>query len=167
MLGFIFDNTVLSNFAAIGKTELLAKLFQKNAFTTIEVVEELKRGIEKGYRFLIPALSAAESSKGWLEVLVLKSLEESRLRQELDEFLHPGESSCVVFAISRNMILVTDDLAARKLAARRNVGLTGTVGLLVEMIRRNLLPLEEGNALLRQLIDDGYRSPCDRLDELV
>jgi predicted nucleic acid-binding protein len=44
---FIFDNTVLSNFTAIGKADLLAKLFEKNAFTTIEVMDELKRGIER------------------------------------------------------------------------------------------------------------------------
>ena len=112
MPDFIFDNTVLSNFAAIGKVDLLAKHFKKNAFTTIEVMDELKRGIEKGYHFLIPALNAAESSEGWLEILVLKSLDENLLRQELNEFLHPGESSCLVLAVSRNMVLVTDDLAA-------------------------------------------------------
>jgi predicted nucleic acid-binding protein len=167
MPDFIFDNTVLSNFAAIGKADLLAKLFEKNAFTTIEVMDELKRGIERGYLHLVPVLNAAESSKGWLKILVLKSLDESLLRQELDEFLHPGESSCLVFSVSRNMILVTDDLAARKLAARRNVRLTGTVGLLVEMIHAGLLPLEEGNTLLEKMIDSGYRSPCDRLDECI
>ena len=45
MPDFIFDNTVLSNFAAIGKVDLLAKHFEKNAFTTIEVMdnEALKR----------------------------------------------------------------------------------------------------------------------------
>ncbi|MGA2378525.1 MAG: hypothetical protein ABSG85_04395 [Spirochaetia bacterium] len=97
----------------------------------------------------------------------MKSLDENLLRQELDEFLHPGESSCLVGAVSRNMILVTDDLAARKLAARRKVRLTGTVDLLVEMIHAGLLPLEEGNTLLEQMIDSGYRSPCDHLDELI
>ena len=65
------------------------------------------------------------------------------------------------------MILVTDDLAARKLATQRNVRLTGTVGLLVGMIHASLLPLEEGNALLEKMIDSGYRSPCDHLDDLI
>lgn len=64
MPDFIFDNTVLSNFAAIGKVDLLAKLFMKNSFTTIEVMDEVKRGIERGYLYLVPALNAAESSKG-------------------------------------------------------------------------------------------------------
>jgi predicted nucleic acid-binding protein len=49
MPDFIFDNTVLSNFAAVGKADLLAKLFEKNAFTTIEVMDERKRGIKRGY----------------------------------------------------------------------------------------------------------------------
>jgi len=167
MPDFIFDNTVLSNFAAIGKVDLLAKHFEKNAFTTIEVMDELKRGIEKGYHFLIPALNAAESSERWLEILVLKSLDENLLRQELNEFLHPGESSCLVLAVSRNMVLVTDDLAARKLATRRKVRLTGTVGLLIEMIHNGSLPLEDGNSFLEQMMDSGYRSPWDHLDDLI
>ena len=49
MPDFIFDNTIPSNFAAIGKVDLLAKHFEKNAFPTIEVMDELKRGIERGY----------------------------------------------------------------------------------------------------------------------
>lgn len=167
MPDFIFDNTVLSNFAAIGKVDLLAKHFKKNAFTTIEVMDELKRGLEKGYYFLIPALNAAESSEGWLEILVLKSLDENLLRQELSEFLHPGESSCLVLAVSRNMVFVTDDLAARKLATRRKVRLTGTVGLLIEMIHNGSLPLEEGNTFLEQMINSGFRSPWDHLDDLI
>ena len=167
MPDFIFDNTVLSNFAAIGKVDLLAKRFEKNAFTTIEVMDELKRGIEKGYHFLISALNAAESSEGWLEILALRSLDENLLRQELNEFLHPGESSCLVLAVSRNMVLVTDDLAARKLATRRKVRLTGTVGLLIEMIHNGSLPLEDGNSFLEQMMDSGYRSPWDHLDDLI
>jgi len=166
MPDFIFDNTVLSNFAAIGRTDLLAGLFKGNAFTTVEVVEELRRGIDKGYSSLVSVLAATENTNGWLQTVVMQSHQESRLRQELDELLHPGESSCIALAASRNMILVTDDLAARKAAARRNVRLTGTVGLLLEMVRSSVLPIAEGNTLLKKMTDSGYRSPVNRLDEL-
>jgi predicted nucleic acid-binding protein len=67
MPDFIFDNTVLSNFAAIGRTALISSFFENNAFTTIEVVDELRRGIERGYFFLKPVLNATEDSKGWLK----------------------------------------------------------------------------------------------------
>ncbi len=103
MPDFIFDNSVLSDFAAISRTELLARLFKNNGFTTFEVVEELRRGIDRGYLLLAPALDAAESSSGWLEVLALKTSQESVLRRELDQILHPGESSCVAIAISRGV----------------------------------------------------------------
>ena len=102
-----------------------------------------------------------------MEILVLKSPDENLLRQELNEFLHPGESSCLVLAVSRNMVLVTDDLAARKLATRRKVRLTGTVGLLIEMIHNGSMPLEEGNTFLEQMMNSGYRSPWDHLDDLI
>lgn len=151
---------------AVGRTDLLAGLFKGNAFTTVEVVEELRRGIDKGYYFLVPVLAATENATGWLEVAVLQSLKEGRLRQELDQLLHPGESSCVALAVSRNMIFVTDDLAARKAGTRRNIRVTGTVGLLVEMVRSSVLPIAEANALLKKMIDNGYRSPVNRLDEL-
>ena len=41
------------------------------------------------------------------------------------------------------------------------------MGLLVVMIHAGLLPFEEGNALSKQMIDDGYRSPCLHMDDLI
>jgi len=66
MPDFIFDNTVLSNFAAIGKVDLLAKHFENNAFTTIEVMDKLKRGIEKGYHPPAGLRSRNPAGGSWL-----------------------------------------------------------------------------------------------------
>jgi hypothetical protein len=41
------------------------------------------------------------------------------------------------------------------------------VGLLVVMIHAGLLPFEAGSVLFRQMIDDGYRSPCLHMDDLI
>jgi predicted nucleic acid-binding protein len=35
----IFDNTVLSNFATVGKLDILARLYAKRAYTTVEVIQ--------------------------------------------------------------------------------------------------------------------------------
>jgi predicted nucleic acid-binding protein len=70
-------------------------------------------------------------------------------------------------AISRGLILVTDDLAARKLAQERDVPLAGTVGILLVLVRDGLLPLPEANAMLAEVIERRFRSPVDRLDELL
>lgn len=63
--------------------------------------------------------------------------------------------------------MVTDDLAARQLAHERGVPLTGTVGILLALVRDGVLSLTEANATLAEMIDRRYRSPVDRLDDLV
>ena len=120
---FILDSTVLSNFAAVGIVELLADPYKQKAYTTAEVLNELKRGVERGYLYLEAAVKAVEGPTCWVKLAALESVNEQLLCQEFGEFLDPGESSCLVVAISRGMVLATDDIAARRLATRRNVSL--------------------------------------------
>ena len=47
------------------------------------------------------------------------------------------------------------------------MSLTGTVGILVALVRDGLLVLAEANAMLAEMIERRYRSPVDRLDELI
>lgn len=164
---FILDSTVLSNFAAAGIMELLPKLYGQKVHTTAEVLNELKQGVKRGYSYLEAAVNAVEGPKCWVKLAVLQSVDEQQLAQEFGEFLDPGESSCLVLAVSRDMVLATDDIAARKLAARRNVSLTGTLGMLIELVKQETMTLEKANAILSRMIEQGYRSPCERLDELI
>lgn len=46
--GVLSDNTVLSNFAIIEREDILTKIFKNSFFTTEEVLEELKRGENRG-----------------------------------------------------------------------------------------------------------------------
>jgi predicted nucleic acid-binding protein len=48
MPDYIFDTTVLSNFASAGNLDLLDKRYRGLAFTTEEVVGELRRGVKAG-----------------------------------------------------------------------------------------------------------------------
>ena len=164
---FILDTTVLSNFAAAGIMELLPKVYGQTTYTTAEVLNELKQGVKRGYSHLEAAVNAVEGPKRWVQLAVLQSVDEQQLAQEFGEFLDPGESSCLVLAISRDMILATDDIAARRSATRRSVSLTGTLGLLIELVKQQVITLEKANAVLSRMIEQGYRSPCERLDELI
>ena len=56
----IFDTTVLSNLAAVGRLDLLEKRYQRTAYTTMEVCDELRRGINAGYAYLEALLRPAE-----------------------------------------------------------------------------------------------------------
>jgi predicted nucleic acid-binding protein len=103
----------------------------------------------------------------WIYILVPQSADERRLRAEFDDHLDAGEASCLALAVSRGLTLVTDDLAARRLAKKRNVFVTGTLGTLISLVRNNALSLSEANTALADMIQRRYRSPVDRLDEFV
>ena len=165
----IFNTTALSNFAAAGRLALLAERYRGLAFTTVEVGDELRKGVKAGYAYLETVLGQLDTvdSAGWLRILAPESATEHRLRSEYDHFLDPGEASCLALAISRGLTFVTDDLAARRLAEANGVPLTGTLGILIRLVREGALPLEEANAMLSAMIEKRYRSPVDRLDDLV
>ncbi len=169
MPDYIFDTTVLSNFAAAGRLGLLEARYRDVAFTTVEVVDELRRGVKAGYVYLESVLQQIESINpgGWLRVLVPGSTAEYHWRTEFDQVLGPGEASCLALAISRSLTLATDDLAARRQAEEREVPLTGTCGILIALVRNDALSLAEANAMLLEMIQRGYRSPVGNLDELV
>ena len=169
MPDYIFDTTVLSNLTVVGRLDLLEKRYRKMAHTTVEVSDELRRGLQAGYGYLENALRQIQSISpdGWLHIVAPESEAEYQLRGEFDLLLDPGEASCLALAISRGLILVTDDLAARQLAQERDVPLTGTVGILLALVRDDSLSLTEANAILAEMIGRRYRSPVDRLDELI
>jgi predicted nucleic acid-binding protein len=128
MPDYIFNTTALSNFAAARRLDLLKTRYRGIAFTTVEVSNELRKGVKAGYSYLEPTIQQIEtvSPGGWIRLLSPGSTAEYRLQSELDQFLDPGEASCLALATSRGLTFVTDDLAARRLATDRGVSLTGT-----------------------------------------
>lgn len=95
------------------------------------------------------------------------SADEHLLRSQFDPFLDPGEASCLALATYREMIFATDDLAARRLSLERNASITGTLGVLIEMVQNEILSLKEANEILLVMIKEDYRSPVKRLDEFL
>ena len=159
------DTVVLSNFTLAGRLDVLIRRYGKRAHLTQEVLGEISDGVAAGYA----ALRAVEDAVAARDLSSAKPLtvEERPLFGDLLRPLSSGEASCLALAISRGLTLVTDDLAARQLAQERNVRLTGTVGILLALVRDGSLSLAEGNALLAGMVERHYRSPVDRLDELL
>lgn len=104
---------------------------------------------------------------GWLAVLALEPHEEQALYIELSSFLGPGEASCLAIASPRRWVLATDDLAARRQAGERGVRLTGTLGILIRLVREGHLPLATANSILAEMIACRYRTPVENLDDLL
>ena len=75
--------------------------------------------------------------------------------------------SSLAIAQHREWLFLTDDLAARKEARKRNIRLSGTLGCLVLATERDICTLGEANYWLNQMIKQDYKSPVKDLTSLV
>ncbi len=154
----VLDNTILNNLARVGGTDLIVRLWGEEACTTVAVMKEYVAGVDRG---LLPR-------GAWSELSVIELTdEEEAICQALPPKLGEGETSCIAVAQQRDGVLVTDDLDARKTAASMDLPTTGTIGALVLSVKQGLISLDEGNRLLKLMIERDYRAPVDKLDALV
>lgn len=105
-------------------------------------------------------------SLDWLPVLAL-SPEEQATFQLIHWSLGAGEASCLAVAQHRRLRVVTDDGDARRYAQRTGISVSGTLGILAHLVRIHALTLQEGNALLAEMMQHGYRAPVADLSVLA
>ena len=154
----VLDNTVLANFALAGCSELLARLWGDVLCTTPQVMAEYRRGVAKG----------AVPDGTWEDLAAIELEPDAEpLAESLPSSLGSGERSCLAVVLRLGGILATDDLRARKVAAGKGISVTGTTGILVACVRKELIDLDEGNRLLGAMIEHGYHSPALSLDDFL
>jgi predicted nucleic acid-binding protein len=154
----MLDNTVLSNFALIGRSDLLWQLWGGELCTTQAVMREYIIGSDAG---AVPPMAWDRLAQ------VILSDDEQQFAGALSLRLGQGERTCLAVAHLRNGLLVTDDRSARVQARRLGVAVTGTVGILVRLVRDEYLTLAAADELLGAMITAGFRSPVPRLDDAL
>ena len=155
---YVVDNTVLSNFARIQHPELLELAVAPDAITPPTVRHELRLGENLG---VLPRLDWQ-----WLPTATLDTVEQA-LAEELRVGMDAGEAECLALAIHRKGVIVTDDRGARQKAAQRGVEMSGTIGVLKNLVRDGHLTLAEADGYLGALIAQGFRSPVESLKQLA
>ncbi|MBI2942533.1 MAG: DUF3368 domain-containing protein [Chloroflexi bacterium] len=154
----LLDNTVLSNFAFIGRPALVIRRWPDAVCTTAQVLGEFLVGAARG-------IAAADTWKT-LRIVQLTAAE-ADFADRLPPGLGDGERTCIAVAVHRRGVFASDDLAARRVALRLGVTIAGTVSILVESVQRGEVDRGEANAILGTMIAGGYRSPINRLDPLL
>jgi len=155
----LVDNTVLSNFALVNELPLLKQFCKGLGATSEYVLSEFEKGVQEGY-FKNPDFP-------WLTKLDLNTEIERNLFAFLSQRLGTGEASCLVLAIQRKYDFLSDDLMVRKMALREGIRVSGSIGVLIELIYKNVITLERGNELLKGFINKGFFSPVERLDHFI
>jgi predicted nucleic acid-binding protein len=153
----LLDNTVLTNFALVGRDDLVRRLWPGTASTTPSAMGEFQAAVVRG---LVP-------STAWTTLpLISVTADEAAFALELSPRLEAGERECLAVAVHRSGLLVSDDLDARNAARDPGVPTSGTLGVLVSCVRRGFLSRAQANTLLAEMIALGYRSPITSLDPL-
>lgn len=155
----VLDTTVLSNYASTESVTWLTTTLE-DPQTVPAVQTELTRGREGGHAYLDRALEGIESG----DITVVDTATE-RLQQAypgVRNHLDPGEAEALVAAHTAGGTLVTDDGAARALAADYDVALTGSIGLLVRGVVLEELTVETADDWLTTWIETrNYYAPVD------
>ncbi len=154
----LLDNTVLSNFALVGRSDLLRQTLGTTAATTAQVMAEFEAGVKLGR---VPT-----TDWKWLPTLTLSPAEKD-LYQQLLQRLNAGEAACLAMAAHRQARVLTDDRDARALAAQMRISVSGTVGVLIRLVKTGRLTLSKANHLFQQMVGHGYHSPVETLKELL
>lgn len=164
----IVNTTIISNFAAVGRLDVLRNLLGQ-LFITNEVYAEIQDGLAEGYAFYagIELHMSPFTANGWLHLTSLQDDEEFRMLNNMPAGLHRREASCLAVAVRRGMAFLTDDARARAAAHGLHIAVSGTLGVLVSAVKQILLTLETADSLLNQMIQAGYRSPHVTLVELL
>ncbi len=160
---FVLDNTVVSNFSAVARMDILRERYGGQLMITREVLLEAEKGPH-------PETIRRAIDEGWIELRSLYAdSEEHGVFVELrNRGFGLGEASSIaVCSTGGTWVFVSDDLDARREANRRGVGLVGTYGILAREVAMGKMGLAEGNGLLRRMIERGFRTHSDDLRDEV
>jgi predicted nucleic acid-binding protein len=165
----LIDATVVSNFAAVERLDLLRRALS-TAEMAAAVYSEILQGIEDGYEFLraVDAHVSPGQPHGWLRLTDLEGEDERERYARLLTVVQPGEAASLAMSAHRGWTFATDDRAARLIATQEGVAVTGTLGILLQLVDRGFVSLDEANRLLGLMIARArYRSPATDLRELL
>ena len=150
------DTTVLNNFAQIRRPDLLRSAYP-DLSAPIPVWNELELGVRRG---LVPVCDWS-----WLEILDLNEQEQAQA-DEIGQDLGAGEAACIAAAVNRGFLMLSDDWEARALARSLGLEVSGSLGVLDRLVLKQILSLEEADALLEEMVRRGFRSLYRSLREI-
>ncbi|WP_336035375.1 twitching motility protein PilT [Halobacterium yunchengense] len=155
----VLNTTVLSNFAAIDRIDLVADL--AGICAAPEVEHELDAGVQT-HPYLRPALDALHDTIPVAHISETVANREDVVRNHLD----PGEAQAFALADTHDGRLLTDDGDARTFAKQQGVTVVGSVGVLLTALDAGRITEATADNWLQTWIDDyDYYVPYRSIDE--
>ena len=143
----VLDTVTISNFIKVGKLDLLCELYAGSLYVTKMVIIELGKG----------DIDIAN----WIQSGQIKEAifdYDLTIQKDLSDNLHDGEISCNIYGVKSDCAIATDEKKARNIITEiyRHRKLTGTVGLLIELVQEQLITRQYAEQLLAEMIERGF-----------
>jgi predicted nucleic acid-binding protein len=184
---YVLNTRPLLNFTYTDRVDLLERLLEKPIYVPAEVHEEWQRArlaLERKLRDLpahrhdpldVQLLAHLDQARGRFRgnpfrVVRLQG-EELELADELQErqwlSIDPGEADVLALCIQRGpgWMAVLDDRPAHDFAVANNIPTVGTIELLLEAVKQDLLSLSQGEHLLGEMRLSWPRAPGGKLKD--
>ena len=152
----VFDATPIIYLCKVGLAGKLRELRPSfRLLTTAEVYGEVyAKGAGKS---TIEATALKELFDGGL-IEVESRMKRQRLVKGLrrESGIHPGEESVLSLALSKGAIAIVDDRRARQFARALGIRLSGTPGVVIELVKRRVISKGEARDALEKMVDEGW-----------
>lgn len=159
---------------------MLLLISDANILIDLECADLSKTVFALGYRFGVPDVLFAEELEEQHAHLLALGLETLGLSPEVianverlaDKYRKPSRNDlfALALALAEQCPLLTGDAALRSAAKKEGADTKGTLWLIEEMIKRDLMSVAEGRAAYELMKSQGRRLPWDeahaRLDRL-
>jgi len=156
-LPIVSDTSPLIWLSKMGKLDLLKKLFGEVVIPEEVFKESVDRGLREGFS---DALIIKECfDQGWIRVSKLNE-KEVKLSQKIVEHafeIHLGEAQAIILAREMGVLLLMDESSGRAFAETWGLKVKGTVYVIMEALRKELLSRDEAKEATLQLTSKGFR----------
>lgn len=89
----------------------------------------------------------------WIEV---RKVSDNKYLKLMKNFVDLGEASTIALAVETDdIVIILDDLKARKLGQKLNLKITGTIGVLIKARKKNIITSTQ--EVLNRLRNEGFR----------
>jgi predicted nucleic acid-binding protein len=141
----------------IGRITLLKKLFGEVVIPEEVYKEAVEKGLKEGFS---DALAIKECvDQGWIKISKLDE-REIKLCQKMVEHafeIHFGEAQAIILARKISALLLMDESSGRAFAETLGLKVRGTLYVIVEALREELLDRAEAKEIVLAVVSKGFR----------
>lgn len=160
---------IVSNTSPLIYISKISKLtFLKEKFDRVIISEKVYEEITKGREFSVEVEKIEKAMKeGWIEKIKARNKRKSNELKVAFPNLGEGEIESILISEEKNLPLLLDDSAARRIGESLRINVHGTLFVILKAFENKLISKEEAIKLIDKLVEEGFRISVELYSQLI